>query len=41
MEREINKQAYYFNKLIRVIKEILDDTELTPEEKIRLLAIIL
>jgi hypothetical protein len=41
MEREINKQAYYFNKLIRVIKEILDDPELTPEEKIRLLAIIL
>ena len=32
---------YHYDKLIRVIKDILDDNELTSEEKIRLLGVIL
>ncbi len=35
------KFFYYYNKIVRVIKEIVDDEELTDEDKVRLLGVIL
>lgn len=35
------KFMVYYNKTIRLIKEIIDDEELSDEEKIRLLGVIL
>lgn len=32
---------YYYDKIIRVVKDIVDDSELTSEEKIRLLGVVL
>lgn len=34
-------QIQYLNKIIRIIKEIVDDNSLTSEEKVRLLGVIL
>jgi len=31
-----NKVFYYYDKIIKVLKEILNDNELTPEEKIKI-----
>ena len=36
-----NKFFYYYNKVVLLIKEIINDNELTDEEKVRLLGIIL
>lgn len=35
------KEYYYYNKIVKVIKEIVDDEDLTSEEKVRLLGVIL
>ena len=35
------KFMYYYDKLVKVFKEIINDDELTSEEKIRLLGVIL
>jgi hypothetical protein len=35
------KVFYYYAKIIKVLKEVLDSNELTPEEKIKVLATIL
>ena len=35
------KFIYHYDKLVRVIKNIIDDDELTSEEKIKLLGVIL
>lgn len=35
------KTHYYYNKILRIIKEILDDPDLSDEEKIRILGVIL
>jgi len=32
---------YYYNKILKIIKEILEDSELTSKDKIRILGIIL
>jgi len=36
-----DKFIHYYDKLVRVIKDIVNDDELTSEEKIRLLGVIL
>jgi len=36
-----NKIFMYYNKILRVVKEILDDPDLTDEEKIKTLGTIL
>jgi hypothetical protein len=33
--------TYHYDKIVRAIKSIIDDEELTAEEKIRLLGVIL
>lgn len=35
------KQMDYFNKVLRLVKEILEDPDLNSEEKVRLLGLIL
>ena len=32
---------HYYNKVLRVVKELLDDEELSGEEKVRILGVIL
>jgi len=39
MDRELIFE--YYNRILRVIKEIIDDNRLTPEEKIKILGVIL
>jgi len=36
-----NKFIHYYDKLVRVIKDIVNDDELSSEEKIKLLGVIL
>jgi len=36
-----NKFIHYYDKLVRVIKDIVNDDELSSEEKIKLLDVIL
>lgn len=31
---------HYYNKAIRIVKEIIDDEELSSEDKVRLLGVI-
>ena len=35
------KEYYYYNKVVRLVKEVVDDNELSDEEKVRLLGVIL
>jgi hypothetical protein len=35
------REYYYYNKVVKLVKEVVDDDELTDEEKVRLLGVIL
>lgn len=35
------KEYHYYNKVVKLIREVIEDEELTDEEKIRLLGVIL
>ena len=34
-------EYYYFNKVLRVVKELLEDPELEDKDKVRILGVIL
>lgn len=41
MDKKEDLEIEYFNKIIRVIKQIIEDERLSAKEKIRILGVVL
>ena len=41
LKEKMPDKIYYFDRTIRLVKDIVADTELTSEDKVRILGVIL